>query len=157
MRQLGSFSQSKYLNFKQVFSREFIPIIDQLLLLIIVIDWKFLIIFILIFRPGQSKDDIGPFKTMAAGAVGGAALWTAIFPADVIKSRVQIQGLSASMLSVGMDIVKKDGVLALYNGLMPSVCRTIPATAVLFVVYEYTKKFMNQMLDWLNFDIFVIK
>ncbi|CAG9803469.1 unnamed protein product [Chironomus riparius] len=97
-------------------------------------------------KPGQSKDEIGPLKTMVAGAVGGASLWTAIFPADVIKSRVQIQGLSDSMFKVGMDIAKKDGVLALYNGLTPTICRTIPATAVLFVIYEYTKKFMNQYL-----------
>lgn len=79
---------------------------------------------------------------MTAGAVGGAALWTSIFPADVIKSRVQIQGISDSMFRVGIDIVKKEGVLALYNGLTPTICRTIPATAVLFLVYEYTKKFM---------------
>ncbi|XP_070506544.1 mitochondrial ornithine transporter 1 [Chironomus tepperi] len=100
----------------------------------------------LLAKPGQSKDDIGPLKTMVAGAVGGASLWTAIFPADVIKSRVQIQGLSDSMFKVGMDIAKKDGILALYNGLTPTICRTIPATAVLFVIYEYTKKFMNQYL-----------
>jgi solute carrier family 25 (mitochondrial ornithine transporter) member 2/15 len=80
-----------------------------------------------------------------AGAVGGAALWTSIFPADVIKSRVQIQGLSGSMLSVGIDIFKKEGFLSLYNGLTPTICRTIPATAVLFLVYEYSKKFMNEI------------
>lgn len=83
---------------------------------------------------------------MMAGSVGGACLWTAIFPADVIKSRVQIQGISASMLSVGVDIVKKEGALALYNGLTPTICRTIPATAVLFLVYEYTKKFVYNYL-----------
>jgi solute carrier family 25 ornithine transporter 2/15 len=97
-------------------------------------------------RPGQSKDDIGALKTMAAGAVGGASLWISIFPADVIKSRVQIQGISASMFSVGTAIVRDEGVLALYNGLTPTICRTIPATAVLFLVYEYTKKFMHQYL-----------
>lgn len=83
---------------------------------------------------------------MVAGGVGGAALWTAIFPADVIKSRVQIQGISASMYSVGLDIVRKEGPLALYNGLTPTIFRTIPATAVLFLVYEYSKKFMYQYL-----------
>lgn len=36
------------------------------------------------------------------------------------------------------------GVLALYNGLKPTLVRTIPATAALFVVYEYSKKFMHQ-------------
>lgn len=97
-------------------------------------------------RPGQSKDDIGPLKTMIAGSVGGAALWTSIFPADVIKSRMQIQGISASMLSVGLDIIRKEGPLALYNGLTPTIFRTIPATAVLFLIYEYSKKFMLQYL-----------
>lgn len=77
-----------------------------------------------------------------AGAVGGASLWIAIFPADVIKSRVQVQGLSTSMLTVGMDIFRKEGFLSLYNGLLPTVCRTIPATAVLFLVYENTKKLL---------------
>lgn len=81
-----------------------------------------------------------------AGAVGGAALWTSIFPADVIKSRMQIQGISASMYSVFVDIIRKEGPMALYNGLTPTICRTIPATAVLFLVYEYSKKFMYQYL-----------
>jgi solute carrier family 25 (mitochondrial ornithine transporter) member 2/15 len=83
---------------------------------------------------------------MIAGGVGGAALWTAIFPADVIKSRVQIQGISKPMFTVGMEIVRNEGFLMLYNGLTPTIFRTIPATAVLFLVYEYTKKFMYQFL-----------
>lgn len=80
-----------------------------------------------------------------AGACGGCALWISIFPADVIKSRVQIQGITDSMLSVGLDICRKEGVLTLYNGLLPTVCRTVPATAVLFLVYEYSKKLMLQI------------
>lgn len=73
-------------------------------------------------------------------------MWIAIFPADVIKSRVQIQGISASMWSVGMDIYKKEGFKSLYKGLTPGVARTIPATACLFLVYEYSKKFMLEYL-----------
>lgn len=84
---------------------------------------------------------------MAAGSVGGLVLWTAIFPADVIKSRIQVNNLNATMLEVGRDIVAKEGPLALYNGLKPTVFRTIPATAVLFAVYEYSKKFMAQLFD----------
>ncbi|XP_053678441.1 mitochondrial ornithine transporter 1 [Anopheles nili] len=98
-------------------------------------------------RPGQTKDDIGPLRTMAAGAVGGVALWTVIFPADVIKSRIQVYSMRASMTQVGMDIFRKEGVLAFYNGLLPTIVRTIPATAVLFVVYEYTKKALTRLLE----------
>lgn len=39
---------------------------------------------------GQSKDQIGWQKTMIAGAVGGTVLWLVIFPADVVKSRIQV-------------------------------------------------------------------
>lgn len=96
------------------------------------------------FRPGQSKDDIGPIYTMISGAIGGVCLWTAIFPADVIKSRIQVSGSTKGMIAVGVDIFKTEGGFALYNGLTPTVLRTIPATAVLFLVYEYTKKFLEK-------------
>uniref|UniRef100_A0A182PBI9 Mitochondrial ornithine transporter n=1 Tax=Anopheles epiroticus TaxID=199890 RepID=A0A182PBI9_9DIPT len=100
----------------------------------------------LLAQPGQSKEDIGPLRTMVAGAVGGVALWTVIFPADVIKSRIQVYSMRASMTQVGLDIFRKEGVLAFYNGLLPTIVRTIPATAVLFVVYEYTKKTLTKWL-----------
>lgn len=98
------------------------------------------------YRPHQSKEDIGPLKTMFAGAVGGVTLWTSIFPADAIKSRIQVNNLKRSMTSVGLEIIRTEGVMALYNGLLPSVLRTIPATATLFLVYEYTKKTLNELL-----------
>uniref|UniRef100_A0A1S4G8U7 Uncharacterized protein n=1 Tax=Anopheles gambiae TaxID=7165 RepID=A0A1S4G8U7_ANOGA len=101
----------------------------------------------LLARPGQSKDEIGPVRTMVAGAVGGVALWTVIFPADVIKSRIQVYSMRASMTQVGLDIFRKEGALAFYNGLLPTIVRTIPATAVLFVVYEYTKKTLTKLLE----------
>lgn len=81
---------------------------------------------------------------MLAGAIGGVCLWTAIFPADVIKSRIQVAGSTRGMFDVGLEIFRKEGPLALYNGLTPTVLRTIPATSVLFLVYEYTKKFLTQ-------------
>lgn len=101
----------------------------------------------LLTKPGQTKDEIGPLRTMLAGAVGGVMLWTMIFPADVIKSRIQVQNLDHGMLTVGLNIVRREGILALYNGLLPSVLRTIPATATLFVVYEYTKKLLHEQFD----------
>ncbi|XP_034111312.1 mitochondrial ornithine transporter 1 [Drosophila nasuta] len=97
----------------------------------------------LLRKEGQTKDEIGPFRTMVAGAIGGVCLWTSTFPADVIKSRIQVKNLNEGMFTVGADIVRREGVLALYRGLLPSVLRTIPATATLFVVYEYTKKALH--------------
>lgn len=83
---------------------------------------------------------------MIAGSVGGMVLWTVIFPADVIKSRVQINNTNVSMWKMGLSIVRNEGISAMYNGLKPTIIRTIPATAVLFAVYEYSKKAMSYLL-----------
>lgn len=43
--------------------------------------------------------------------------------------------------------LKKEGVRSLYDRLTPRVMRTIPAAAVLFLVYyEHSKKFMLEYL-----------
>lgn len=54
----------------------------------------------------------------------------------------QVQNLKAPALVVFKDITKKEGFGALYSGLVPTLIRTIPATATLFVTVEYSKKFM---------------
>lgn len=99
----------------------------------------------LLREPHQSRDDIAWYKTMVAGAVGGSLLWLVIFPADVVKSRIQVQNLRTPALLLMKDIVRTEGIGALYNGLKPTLIRTMPATATLFVTYEYSKKFMNSL------------
>lgn len=101
----------------------------------------------LLANPGQNRDDIGWQKTMIAGGVGGSVLWLVIFPADVVKSRIQVQNMKESASVVMKDIFKKEGISAFYNGLMPTLIRTIPATATLFLTYEYTKKCLNTFFD----------
>ncbi|XP_076176160.1 mitochondrial ornithine transporter 1 isoform X3 [Ptiloglossa arizonensis] len=101
----------------------------------------------LLAKPNESRDNIGWQKTMIAGAVGGTILWLVIFPADVIKSRIQVKNLKTPALVVMKDIVRSEGIGSLYNGLKPTLIRTIPATATLFVTYEYTKKYMHTFLE----------
>lgn len=50
--------------------------------------------------PGQSRDEIGWQKTMVAGGVGGTVLWLVIFPADVVKSRIQVRPRALSSLKI---------------------------------------------------------
>jgi len=37
----------------------------------------------------------GPLRTIICGGIGGVSLWVAIFPFDVVKSRVQIQSANS--------------------------------------------------------------
>ena len=95
--------------------------------------------------PGQSKDEIGAAKTVVSGGMAGIALWTIIFPADVVKSRLQVSGGKTPMLKLMSEIYRNEGILALYNGLGPTLLRTFPATGALFLAYEYSKKFMHSL------------
>lgn len=130
----------------------------------------------LLANPNESKDDIGWQKTMVAGAVGGTVLWLVIFPADVIKSRIQVSSISCNLNNINQkydqilylrssnsplqvknikapalvvlkDIVRNEGISSLYNGLKPTLIRTVPATATLFVTYEYTRKLMLNFFE----------
>ncbi|RWS25041.1 Mitochondrial ornithine transporter 1-like protein [Leptotrombidium deliense] len=81
--------------------------------------------------------------TVIGGGIGGVSFWVAIFPFDVVKSRVQVESSNASMMSILVKIAKHEGVRGLYKGLLPTVIRTFPSTGALFVTYEYSTKFMT--------------
>lgn len=53
--------------------------------------------------------DLGLVKTAASGAIGGMALWSAIFPADVVKSRMQVTG-QGSFIEILIKIAKEEGL-----------------------------------------------
>lgn len=97
-------------------------------------------------RPGESKDDIGLFKTMVAGAMGGTFFWTLTYPVDVAKSRIQVNNSKINMVKMIAQISRREGFGQLYNGLTPTLVRTIPATATLFVTYEYSKRFLHSFI-----------
>ncbi|XP_018023327.1 mitochondrial ornithine transporter 1 isoform X2 [Hyalella azteca] len=94
-------------------------------------------------KDGQTKDDIGLLNTFISGGVAGCALWTAMFPTDLIKSRIQVAGDTSPMWRVAVDIYRTEGLMAFYNGLRPTLIRSFPATGLLLVTYEYVKKAMQ--------------
>lgn len=56
--------------------------------------------------------NVGPARTIVCGGVGGVALWVAIFPADVVKSRIQVQSVSGTpptFREMFMRILRQEG------------------------------------------------
>lgn len=94
---------------------------------------------------GRTRADCSLLATTVAGAGGGMVLWTVTFPVDVVKSRIQLDdrlpacGWTGSM----MRVYRNEGLGALYSGLAPTLVRCVPSSAVLFIVYEYTRKLFN--------------
>ncbi|GIZ01145.1 mitochondrial ornithine transporter 1 [Caerostris extrusa] len=108
-----------------------------------------------IFRTeGKSKDEIGLFRTIIAGGIGGVSFWVAIFPADVIKSRLQISKTNDSTIEVTKQLIRKDGFRALYKGLGPTVLRTFPASGALFVAQDQIGLVDSALGFWIRVDGF---
>ena len=91
----------------------------------------------------------GVLKTALCGGLGGVSFWISIFPADVVKSRVQIDSQSAlakqSFPRALLTIFKTEGIAKLYSGLGPTVVRSFLATGALFVAVSQSGKFLRQL------------
>ncbi|GAA6038636.1 hypothetical protein JCM8097_009459 [Rhodosporidiobolus ruineniae] len=80
------------------------------------------------------------WATLTAGAVGGIAYWTACYPLDVIKSRVQNAELPPRganyILETARTMYRQEGLRAFTAGLTPTYLRAVPAAASTFVAFE---------------------
>lgn len=85
------------------------------------------------------KDEHNPLVPLISGGVGGMCLWLAIFPFDLIKSRIQIDNSKLSLTQMLAKIVKEEGIRTLYRGLTPTLIRTFPATAALLLTIDKTR------------------
>ena len=46
---------------------------------------------------------------MFSGGVGGSVLWTMVFPADVLKSRIQVNKIKLPLSTVAKTLYKEKG------------------------------------------------
>ena len=79
-----------------------------------------------------------------SGGLGGIACWLTVYPLDTIKSALQTQSLSQpqykGLWDCGRQLVKANGIKALYKGLGPCLARSFPANAAAFLAYEHAFK-----------------
>jgi len=87
---------------------------------------------------------------LASGSTGGIAYWLACYPLDVIKSRVQLRETPPTGTPVqyiareARTIIAESGVKGLFNGLTPSLIRSIPAAASTFAAFEITREYLAE-------------
>merc|ERR1711957_769479 len=87
--------------------------------------------------------------SLGLGAVAGAAAQTSAHPSDVVRKRLQVQGINGNPIlykntldCIG-GIVSKEGASSLYKGLGPACVATIPGTGVAYITYEFMKTFLG--------------
>lgn len=84
---------------------------------------------------------------LTAGGLAGMAMWIIAVPPDVIKSRIQSNPelYPGGISQVAKEVMQKDGILGLYKGIGPALCRAFPANAAAFYGMEAAKSFLTNM------------
>jgi len=98
--------------------------------------------------PVITKDNLNAGPLMAAGACAGMVFNLLFYPADVIKSRMQVfadssNGRKVGFVQTGLDVWRNGGFKTVYRGCGITVARSAPANAAIFATYEYLSRFYN--------------
>lgn len=97
----------------------------------------------------RSVADPSPFYILMAGGSAGTISWLLTFPIDVVKSRLQADGMSGKPQYNGIvDCLRKsyaeERLGFLSRGLASTLLRAFPMNAVCFLVVSYVLKFMDE-------------
>lgn len=96
---------------------------------------------------GCAEDDVSlsNFTTAGMGAFSGAFGASAVYPLNLLRTRLQSQGTAAhpptytGMWDVATKTVKGEGVRGLFKGITPNLLKVVPAVSITYVVYDNSK------------------
>ncbi|KAL4880752.1 mitochondrial carrier domain-containing protein [Aspergillus karnatakaensis] len=100
--------------------------------------------------PAQ-RDNLPLWKIASCGIATGLVLWTVNYPFDVVKSKMQADGLNTgtgtgderkykNLRDVVRVTWRGDGVRGFWRGLGPTLVRAVPVSGGTFVVVEMVRK-----------------
>ncbi|RDX99312.1 Calcium-binding mitochondrial carrier protein SCaMC-2-B, partial [Mucuna pruriens] len=99
--------------------------------------------FIASAKGEEAKADIGAMGRLLAGGIAGAVAQTAIYPMDLVKTRLQTyaceSGRIPKLRTLSKDIWVQEGPRAFYRGLIPSLLGIIPYAGIDLAAYETLK------------------
>lgn len=96
------------------------------------------------------------YERFAAGACAGGISQTAIYPLEVLKTRLALRktGQYKSIVDAAMQIYRNEGVKSFYRGYAPNLLGIIPYAGIDLAVYEtlknkYLKEYENKQPSFL--------
>ncbi|GAB7350746.1 hypothetical protein MBLNU459_g1297t1 [Dothideomycetes sp. NU459] len=100
---------------------------------------------------GGHEEDAAPgsFTTAIIGGFSGAFGASAVYPLNLLRTRLQSQGTAShprtytGIVDVTRQTIKGEGVRGLFKGLTPNLLKVVPAVSITYVVYENTKKALH--------------
>ena len=98
-----------------------------------------------LFGGGRDGKVLGPLELMASGAGAGMPAAFLVTPADVIKTRLQVEARTGQQTYLGIldaagKIAKAEGLRAFFKGGLARVFRSSPQFGVTLVAYELIQR-----------------
>jgi len=94
--------------------------------------------------PSGEEVRLSTLAQLSAGATAATVAWVVGYPADVIKTRVQMQDGAQTIGQAVRTLNAEGGVGAFYAGLGLKLCRAVPMSAVGFLVYEEVMRVLKR-------------
>lgn len=97
-------------------------------------------------RVARRNSDPTVCAKLACGGVAGAVAQTFTYPFDVIRRRMQVSACAAtpyqyaSATQAAMMIVRREGVAALFKGMIPNYLKVVPSISISFVTFELVRE-----------------
>jgi hypothetical protein len=97
---------------------------------------------------GEPGPPVSTFHMLLAGGFSGTLSWVLTYPIDVVKSRLQVDGMGGVYRYTGfMDCLKKsiqtEGYCVMTRGLTSTVLRAFPTNAATFTVVTWVIRWAN--------------
>lgn len=86
---------------------------------------------------------------MMAAAVAGTNSWICLYPFDVIKARLQVDGTGAKYkgtIDCFVKTFREGGIPALYRGLGYTIIRAAPVASTILPIYEWSKEKIETLI-----------
>lgn len=102
-----------------------------------------------LMHTNKKQKEPGLLTLLFIGAFAGTIAQTVCHPLDVVRKRLQLQGIGGrpvqyrSMLDAALGIIRAEGPNALYRGLQPMYVSVLPSAGVSYVVYESAKTMLG--------------
>ncbi|KAI4366972.1 hypothetical protein MLD38_022764 [Melastoma candidum] len=111
-------------------------------------------------KGGDDKAEIGAGGCLLAGGLAGAIAQTAVYPMDLVKTRLQTHacegGKVPSIGSLSRDILVQEGPRAFYRGVVPSLIGMIPYAVIDLAAYETLKDMSKKSMVYFFLRLFAL-
>lgn len=99
------------------------------------------LMFYELIKPFLSSDALGK---LLSGMTAGFMATTATQPFDLIKTRIQLAKNRTGFTQNFIDVVQREGLIGLFNGMGPRLVRKSLSSAITWTVYEEIIAFFKQ-------------